>query len=126
MRDDDLYRQVEAARQMNTQALLLALYDRTEDVRRISEDFAIGEHSHINVFDERRRLSVVIRYFGEMMLAATDSCFANGDRSNGWHDLSLKEMRDLVMVELREGLSRAEAARAMTTNLENMNEGRGV
>lgn len=51
MRDDDLYRQVEAARQMNTQALLLALYDRAEDVRRISEDFASGEHSHINVFE---------------------------------------------------------------------------
>lgn len=118
MSEDGFFVQVRIANELNTQALLWALMERSEDPSRFVRDFAERDRSYLNVFGEKRRLGVLIRNFGELMLLATDVCYENGDRSDGWKDLSLCEMRDLVLADLKEGLSRAENARSATSNIE--------
>jgi len=108
---------VRLARELDTQALLFALYERCEDTPRFIQDFD-RSISQMNVFYERRRLASLLNNLGEMILLATDICWERGIRSNGHDDLSLREMRDLAVQSLEEGLKRAKRFRAASSHLE--------
>lgn len=72
--------------------------------------------SLLSVHDERGRLRVLISEFGNLVMAITQAQYQKGERSNGWHDLSLEEMQQKVIVCLRRGLASTMASLPQANN----------
>lgn len=92
-----------------TQLLLLILYARCLDIESIRQETLEYRQSLLSVHDERGRLGVLTSEFGNLILAITEAQYQKGERSNGWHDLSLNEMQQKVIESLRHGLASSEA-----------------
>lgn len=114
----DLSEQHQIAMKLSTQALLSGLYGKALDYDVVRRDFSEGRYSLLSAFDEKARLRVLITEFGKMMLTATDAQFDKGERSNGWEDLSRREMRDRVIQALKDCLAEAEKLRRGSLHLE--------
>lgn len=110
--------QASVAQIMSSQALLSALYDKTYDIDAVRRDFRTGRHSLLNIFDERARMRVLVEKFGEMILAITDAQYDNGERSNGWTEISRSDMRDIVIQSMMASLNNAMQLRMRTKDLE--------
>ena len=116
-------KQASVAQIMSTQALLSALYDKSVNIDDVRWDFKSGHHSLLSMFDERARLRVLVERFGEMVLAITDAQFENGERNNGWNEISQSHMRDIVIQSMMTSLHNAMQIRIQTKKSEQ--EGRG-
>lgn len=103
--DDD---KIEVAQSLPSQVLLLALYDKCLDMPSIRQETLDCRQSLLSVHDERGRLGVLTSEFGNMVMTITQAQYQKGERSNGWHDLSLEEMQQKVIAFLRHGLASTE------------------
>ena len=116
-------KQASVAQVMSSQALLLALYDKSLNIEGVRKDFTIGRYSLLSVFDERARMRVLVEKFGEMILSITDAQFDKGEHNNGWNEISQSHMRDIVIQSMMTSLHNAMQIRMQTKNIEE--EGRG-
>lgn len=92
--------QVEIARAVGSQELLVALYGRSaSEVADSFREDVLG----FAVCDERARLSILIEELGEAFIRSADVEYDQGRRSNGWQDQSRSEMRDKAILALEHG-----------------------
>lgn len=113
LEEDD---QLAVAKSFSCQLLLLGLYDKCLDMPQVRQETLECRHSLLSVHDERGRLGVLAGEFGNMVMTITEAQYRKGERSNGWHDLSLNEMQQKVIACLRHGLASTEACLPQVTN----------
>lgn len=112
--------QIEIARAVGSQELLVALYLRPAN--EIAESFR-EDILGFSICDEKARLRVVIEELGEAVVRIADIEYDQDRRSDGWQDQSRSQMRDKAIRALEDGLRRALTYRNATRATEHEYDG---